>query len=145
MLKEYGFEDLDLDEASINSDELLKQLCEEDNKPDPSKVTQLKSEIEEEHNLCKKFHGTGDKKTAIEHMKRKKELEKQLADYLAQFEESKSDDNEDVVEMEEKYHDSEGMCAVSVLEHEIKWLKDKVKVKSHDRDYFLTKIETLEF
>jgi hypothetical protein len=34
------------------------------------------------------------------------------------------------VELEEIYHDSEGMCAVSVLEHEIAWLKDISKVKS---------------
>lgn len=94
--------------------------------------------------LCKKFNDSGDKKTAIEHMRRKKELEKQLADYTAQFEESKSV-GEDVVELEEQYHDSEGMCAVSVLEHEIQYLKDKVKVRSPEQDYFLTKIETLEF
>jgi hypothetical protein len=53
----------------------------------------------------------------------------------------------DPIELEDKYHDADEMCAVSVFEYEITYLTEfceKIK-SSEDKDFYTTKIESLSF
>lgn len=53
----------------------------------------------------------------------------------------------DPIELEDKYHDADEMCAVSVLDYEITYLtefSEKIK-SSEDKDFYTTKIDSLSF
>lgn len=53
---------------------------------------------------------------------------------------------DDPIELEDTYHDADQMCCISVIEHEITYLKVMMKkMKQDDKDFFETKIESLEF
>ena len=53
---------------------------------------------------------------------------------------------QDIIELEEYYHEADPMCAISVIEHEISYLQLMCKkFKGDDLDFFKSKIESLEF
>jgi hypothetical protein len=53
---------------------------------------------------------------------------------------------QDIIELEEYYHEADPMCAISVIEHEISYLQLMCKkLKGDDLDFFKSKIESLEF
>lgn len=62
------------------------------------------------------------------------------------IEESK-DMQDDPLELEDKYHDVDAMCAISVIENEITYLKSVAQKmpKGDEKSYYLSKIESLEF
>ena len=52
----------------------------------------------------------------------------------------------DPIELEDCYHDGDGMCAISVIEDEIAYVKNlAAKSKGDEKDYYLSKIDGLEF
>ena len=54
--------------------------------------------------------------------------------------------SEDPIELEEFYHDADGMCAISVIEHEIAFVTNlAAKSKGDEKDYYLSKVDSLEF
>lgn len=49
-------------------------------------------------------------------------------------------------ELEGNYHDKSDMCSVTVMDHEIEYLKNKCKkLKGGDLEFFQSEIENLEF
>ena len=51
-----------------------------------------------------------------------------------------------MVELEEKYHDPDLMCAVSVIEHETEYLSLMCrKLQGDDLEFFKMKIDSLNF
>ena len=62
------------------------------------------------------------------------------------IEESK-DMQDDPLELEDKYHDVDAMCAISVIVNEITYLKSVAQKmpKGDEKSYYLSKIESLEF
>jgi len=54
--------------------------------------------------------------------------------------------SDDPIELEEFYHDADGMCAISVIEHEIAFVKNLAnKARGDEKDYYLSKVDSLEF
>ena len=53
---------------------------------------------------------------------------------------------QDIIELEEKYHDPDQMCALSVIEHEAEYLTLMCKkMRGDDLEFFKMKIDTLNF
>ena len=51
-----------------------------------------------------------------------------------------------MIELEDHYHDKSDMCAVSVMEHEIEYLKAKCKkLKGEDLNFYQQEVENIEF
>lgn len=147
--------------CEIDEDELLGELeGMDDNGATQTKIAKLKEQIQSETMQGSKQIKAGNREQALVHVRRKKQLEQELQALEAAPSKpsvqvvkpplvvSKQQDVEEQdLELDEKYHDVDMMPSVTVIEHELEFLRALIpKVDNQDeREYFESKVDALDF